>query len=252
MMSRYALFALPFALLLGCPPDSPEDDDDTGNGADDDDDDDTWWTDDDDHAWPDDDDTVGDDDDDDTTGPGDDVDGDGYTTADGDCNDQDPSINPGEPDICDDEDNDCDTEVNEDSDAFDQYEPHNDAQGYDLGEMTGLSETFNSFIHAPGDEDRFEFYIYDGMWDYFGIDVELVTVPPGADMALELLLIEDAEGNNVGLVDEADDGGEGVGEALEFGGTAFVDDSGTYEVRVVAPNGYNCNVPYILVINCSG
>ena len=249
MMSRYTLFALPLVLLLGCPPESPQDDDDTVQWGDDDDDD-TWWTDDDDHAWPDDDDTV--DDDDDTTGTGDDVDGDGYTTADGDCNDQDPSINPGEPDICDDEDNDCDTEVNEDSDAFDQYEPQNDAQGYNLGEMTGLSETFNSFIHAPGDEDRFEFYIYDGMWDYFGIDVELVTVPPGVDMALELLLIEDAEGNNVGLVEEADDGGEGSGEYIEFGGTAFVDDSGTYEIRVVAPNGFNCNVPYILVINCSG
>lgn len=61
----------------------------------------------DDDAMDDDDDTG---DDDDTT---DDPDGDGYTAADGDCDDTDPHVYPGAPEYCDDADNDCDGELDE-------------------------------------------------------------------------------------------------------------------------------------------
>ena len=95
---------------------SPDDDDATGDdddatGDDDDatgDDDDT--TPDDDDTTPDDDDTTSDDDDtaDDDDATTFDVDGDGFTPGDGDCDDDDPAIWPGAPEFCDGVDSDCD------------------------------------------------------------------------------------------------------------------------------------------------
>ncbi len=60
---------------------------------------------DDDSAAGDDDTNAGDDDD---TNPADDQDGDGYTPADGDCDDNDASVYPGAAEQCDGQDNDCD------------------------------------------------------------------------------------------------------------------------------------------------
>ena len=236
------------AWVCGCPPETPEpEDDDTVWWDDDAADDDTWPGPDDDAAdddtWP-----GPDDDDDNDTGTGDDYDGDGYSVAQGDCDDQDPSINPGAEDECDNEDNDCDSQMNEDSQAYDQYEPDNDVDGYDLGDLTGSMDTVNSFIHGPGDSDRWVFFVEDGYLDWFGIDVEL-SVPSGADLSLELLWIEDAEGTDHGLVGEADDGNEGVNEYLEYAGDYWSDDTGIFEVVVIAESGFNCNVPYILVID---
>ena len=74
-------------------------------GGDDDDDvvgDDDDVVGDDDDAVGDDDDAVGDDDD-----ATDDADGDGYSVADGDCDDSDPTVYPGAPEECDGLDNDC-------------------------------------------------------------------------------------------------------------------------------------------------
>ena len=87
-----------------------DDDDDVVTGDDDDDtsgddDDDTSGDDDDDTSGDDDDDT-GDDDDDDATGPVD-GDGDGFDEL-VDCDDTDPSVNPGAAEVCDDVDHDCD------------------------------------------------------------------------------------------------------------------------------------------------
>jgi len=85
-------------------------DDDTGPSDDDDDDnvpdDDDAVTDDDDLL--DDDDAVTDDDDAVT-----DADGDGYTVAQGDCDDHDAGVHPGMVEYCDDKDNDCDGTVDE-------------------------------------------------------------------------------------------------------------------------------------------
>ena len=99
-----------FALLLGggC----PEDDDDVTDDDDATGDDDTSG---------DDDDTTGDDDD--TTGSTEDLDGDGYSPAQGDCDDEDPDVHPGAEEVAyDGVDNDC-----EDGDLMDVdgdgYEP---------------------------------------------------------------------------------------------------------------------------------
>ena len=98
-----------------------DDDDDTADDDDDDttdDDDDNDTTDDDDDTTDDDDDTTDDDDDttgdDDDTGGNVDVDGDDWTVAQGDCNDNNIAVNPDAVEILDTLDNDCDGQVDND------------------------------------------------------------------------------------------------------------------------------------------
>lgn len=99
---RYLLILL-VALPLGCPDGEPEPDDDLV--ADDDASADDDSTDGDDDVSPSDDDSQTDDD----TTPTDDLDGDGWTVDQGDCDDHDPSIHPGAEEVlCDSLDNDCD------------------------------------------------------------------------------------------------------------------------------------------------
>ena len=82
---------LPLLLLLGCP---AEDSDDTGDTQ-----------------------TA-------------DVDGDGWSTADGDCDDSDAGINPDASEICDDLDNDCDDEVDEEATDLSTFYADSDGDGY--------------------------------------------------------------------------------------------------------------------------
>jgi len=225
----------------GCPPEilDPLDDDSTGDddtGDDDTGDDDTG------------DDDTGDDDtgDDDT---GDDANGDGYSVAEGDCDDGNDAIYPGAEDVCDDWDNDCDGRLNEDSIGYDSYEP-NDDEGYDLGDLTEQTEIINSFLHAPGDDDHFLFYVEDGLLDWFYIDLSAISVPDEVDIRLELWLVDDVDHNYVGLLDTMDAHGPGGEESMSFDGAGGHDDSGTYELRVNADTGYDCAVPYSVEIIC--
>ncbi len=71
-----------------------------------------------------------------------DLDGDGYSVADGDCDDDDPYTYPGAPEIGDGADNDCDGEVDEDLDDGDD-----DDDGY--SEADGDCDDANAHVH-PG------------------------------------------------------------------------------------------------------
>ncbi len=135
---RLALLAA-ILLLGGCltwvePDDGDSSDDD--DVADDDD-----ASDDDDATGDDDDTTTGDDDD--STPPGD-VDGDGFTTEEGDCNDDDPDVNPDEAEVCNGVDDNCDGLEDEGLPTF-QFAP--DADGDSFG--SGNEELWIQACSAP-------------------------------------------------------------------------------------------------------
>ncbi len=130
----------PSAVLLlvfaGCtsPYESPWDDDTTGSAGDDD----TAWGDDD----TGDDDTGDDDTGDDDTAPPDDQDHDGFSVADGDCDDNNPGVHPGAAEHANGVDDDCDGEIDEDMDTEDH-----DGDGW--SESMGDCDDSNPGIH-PG------------------------------------------------------------------------------------------------------
>ncbi len=233
----------------------PQDDDDRPGGGDDDA---TWGDDDDDDDMtpPGDDDTGDDDTGDDDTGDDDfthggDEDNDGYTTEQGDCDDHNPDVYPGAEDLCDPFDNDCDGRLNEDSVGYDMFEP-NDNNPFDLGDLTGSLDTVDSFIHEPDDEDHFTFYVYDGWADWFDIVLDLSGVPQGVDLGLELYLVDDVDHNYVGLVASSDDGGPGDPEYIDYDGSYWGDDTGTYEIVIYSESGYDCDDAYVIIVSGGG
>jgi hypothetical protein len=176
-----------------------------------------------------------------------DEDDDGYD-RDEDCDDGDDTIHPGaDDDQCDGVDQDCDGEDDEDF-AEDRYEP-NDDEGDSLGALAEEDEErVTAWIYPEGDEDRFRFDVTDGSFSWFSITVELVDGPPDLDLGLSLFWVDDVHGHDQGRVAYADDGGEGDGESLYYGGDTFYDDSGTYELLVWANGGASCDRSYDVAI----
>ncbi len=181
-----------------------------------------------------------------------DVDEDGYTVEQGDCDDSDPEINPGVgSDGCDGLDNDCDGQIDEDF-SEDGYEP-NDKRGYYLGAMKSEAELLLfGYLHPDSDEDRFRFWVDDDTWSWFNIEAWLYAVPDDADYALELIWIEDPSGTSQGTVATADETGDGGIESLDWGGDAMLEDGGMYEVVVRSTSGSSCDAPYQLQILTGG
>ena len=208
-------------------------DDDTG------DDDTTGIPADDDSAMQDDDDSSGDEDDD----------GDGFTPNQGDCNDNDPDVNPEAYDDCDDIDNDCDGRINDDVTASDMLETYS-SDPYDLGDLTATYRILFAYAQFDGDEDRYILEVddvEDSGVDEFFVEAYVDFVPATVDLSLTLSLLDGVQGKNMWL-DTVNDEGAGGDEIVNFEGTMDVDESGTYELVVSAESGYDCAAPYTLTI----
>ncbi len=81
-----------------------------------------------------------------------DADGDGYTVADGDCDDDDAAIHPGADEVCDDADNDCNGLVDDDPSDADTWYADADADGHgDPSDSTSACEPPSGYVE-PGDD----------------------------------------------------------------------------------------------------
>jgi hypothetical protein len=184
--------------------------------------------------------------------PAGDADGDGYTSAQGDCNDGESTVYPGAAtDSCDGLDNDCDGAIDEDS-STDARETNNSSAAY-LGDLTNTAQTLISGdLHNEDDIDRYQFRVTDGSTTWFDIEGWLYSVPRDADYKLELEWMEDNDGGWQGLVDSSDTSGNGGFEFVENGGSTGTDDGGVYELRVTSVSGASCSSPYLIQILIGG
>jgi hypothetical protein len=179
--------------------------------------------------------------------PGD-ADGDGYTVAQGDCDDTRADVHPGvEKDTCDGVDQDCDGQVDEDFDG-DLNEPNN-SQATDLGNFSNEAESV-AFGYLPDtqDVDYFVFTIREDSLDWFNVETWLYGTPEGAVFTLDLYREED------GWVHLGGDTATGRGSIglVDFEGTTGWDDSGTYLVAIGATRGGSCAAPYTLHLSFGG
>ena len=79
----------------------------------------------------------------------DDLDGDGYSPADGDCDDDNADVNPGKAEVCDDVDNDCDDEIDED--ATDATSLYADVDGDEWGNVADVVRSCSGAIDGRVD-----------------------------------------------------------------------------------------------------
>ena len=198
-----------------------------------------------------------------------DRDGDGFT-ADVDCDDNDPLINPDQvDDVCNGVDADCDGNVDEDwsentnTGLF--YEPNQDINtAYQLGNDSNIGGTIqantadldtagridvSAYIFDGTDVDTYVFTSYD-QWNDGGFTVRVESVPSTVDIALAVDFM-DQSGNLTTDIIVMDDAGTGNAEELQVseGWTLTGYSTGTYYVRVYSTNGgSHCADPYELSI----
>lgn len=136
--------------------------------------------------------------------PGDeDNDSDGYTVAEGDCNDDDANVNPGETEIANEIDDNCNGQIDEGTGGTeftpDSFERNNDfSTRADLGEIpdTGEPKSFEANFHSESDtSDWYQILATeesDVLETEFLTTFQLTNIPSGSDYDLS---IYDAEGS---------------------------------------------------------
>ncbi len=91
----------------------------------------------------------------------DDLDQDGFSVDDGDCDDDDPAVYPGAPETCDGKDNDCDLEIDEDGETVFYADADMDGWG-DPDDSVTTCEAPEGFVAVAGDCDDLDPTVYDG------------------------------------------------------------------------------------------
>jgi len=178
-----------------------------------------------------------------------DNDEDGYTEAEGDCDDDDATIRPGLPDHCDGIDNNCDGAIDEDAAEEDEYEP-NDSIPWDLGKTEkGEPIEVEGFLFDEDDIDMFKFRFEDGL----GTDeltVVLGSLSPDIAYKMEIINL-DEDGEEV-----FEDFSTSVDESItyEHDGSWIpgIDDSAELRVTISSLGGAGCTTPYRLTISHDG
>lgn len=167
---------------------------------------------------------------------------DGYTEAEGDCDDDDAGVRPGLPDGCDGIDNDCDDDIDEDAREEDPHEP-NDTVGHDLGDLDAVgSFEVDAFLHDEDDVDRFEFVYTDSPIDFDTLTVELTNFTGDITYKMKIISLESGDAVYEGFSTPSDD-------ALSFElESAIGSDSATFQVIISSLGGAGCTTPYRLNI----
>ncbi len=183
------------------------------------------------------------------TDGGEDADGDGFSYADGDCDDRDPDINPwADDDNCDGVDDDCDDRVDEASSVSDPYEGEEDVW---LGDLTSKGGAYaDPFIFPDDDIDSFQFFLDEGFFDDFYFDVELIA-PSGSDLGMEIYFFSedwDPATDSFELLETVDDAGAGGVEFYANDGGIWDNNGGWYGILVWANNRGSCEDPYELTV----
>ena len=170
-----------------------------------------------------------------------DLDGDGFTVEEGDCDDNDEDISPGLLDECDGQDTDCDGAIDEDAAPNDGYEP-NDTQAWPLGVLEDEdSFLLEARLHNEQDVDLFEVQIEDSYTNLFNLEIALESIPSGAIYQLEV------QTNESGEILYSNSGSDSLWMELED--TSIVDESGTILIGIRSLGGTDCSKQYSLMID---
>ena len=179
-----------------------------------------------------------------------DSDGDGYTFNDGDCDDEDPAVNPDATEVCDEIDNDCDGSVS-DVDT-DQWEPNSSWTFGDLNAVNYLGELADNSIieidnyHYPEtDVDTFVFFDEDGWFDSFHFTITLYQVHVDIELVMSVEWF-DENGTSQGIIGTASGNGPGTNVEFDYEGSTGGDDTGYYVVTIASNVGESCDTPYIV------
>ena len=174
-----------------------------------------------------------------------DLDGDGYSVEEGDCDDEDERVNPGALDDCDGWDEDCDDEVDEDAWQADAYEPNDDwGEAVQLGSLDeNPVHSLTGYLHNSDDVDRYQATINDEDWDFFAVYMTLSDIPDDATYRLTVYKQNGSDWDEFGSVYQ-------TGGTLEayFEDQFLVDDGGTFQLVVSADSDPPCDRTYQLDI----